>query len=58
MKTEILQMEKLLSGNRDIIEHGEGVAEYDGDDDDTSDPAYSSGAMQGSMELGDGGRDP
>jgi hypothetical protein len=58
MKTEILQMEKLLSGNRDIIQHGEGPVEYDGDDDDTSDPAYRSGSMEGSMELGDGGRDP
>ena len=58
MKTEILQMEKLLGQSRTIIQHGSEVREYDGDDNDTSDPAYSSDRMEGMMELGDGGRDP
>ena len=58
MKTEILQMEKLLGQSRTIIRHGSEVREYDGDDKDSSDPAYSSDRMEGVMELGDGGRDP
>jgi hypothetical protein len=58
MKTEILQMEKLLGQSRTIIRHGSEVREYDGDDEDSSDSAYSSDRMEGMMELGDGGRDP